>query len=153
MTPLKQQISLILFSIEHWYSPYKRRRFENRWVTFKRYPRSLTIFVRSPALSFRDRKALPIQRRYHLPVEDSSTLSPWHIAPYIPGQFPWTISPPFLHGVAHSPDGAEVDRLRSGVLVSAIFSKNVPPCGSVRVSSTISRPTSFQILGCGWRWS
>ena len=31
MTPLKQQISLIQFSIEHWYSPYKRRRFENRW--------------------------------------------------------------------------------------------------------------------------
>ena len=31
MTPLKQQISLIPFSIEHWYSPYKRRRFENRW--------------------------------------------------------------------------------------------------------------------------
>jgi len=30
MTPLKQQISLIPFSIEHWYSPYKRRRFENR---------------------------------------------------------------------------------------------------------------------------
>jgi len=27
MTPLKQQISLIPFSIEHWYSPYKRRRF------------------------------------------------------------------------------------------------------------------------------
>jgi len=31
MTPLKQQISLIPFSIEYWYSPYKRRRFENRW--------------------------------------------------------------------------------------------------------------------------
>jgi len=31
MTPLKQQISLIPVSIEHWYSPYKRRRFENRW--------------------------------------------------------------------------------------------------------------------------
>jgi len=30
MTPLKQEISLIPFSIEHWYSPYKRRRFENR---------------------------------------------------------------------------------------------------------------------------
>ena len=30
MTPLKQQKSLIPFSIEHWYSPYKRRRFENR---------------------------------------------------------------------------------------------------------------------------
>ena len=30
MTHLKQQISLIPFSIEHWYSPYKRRRFENR---------------------------------------------------------------------------------------------------------------------------
>ena len=30
MTPLKQQISLIPFSIEHWYSPYKRWRFENR---------------------------------------------------------------------------------------------------------------------------
>ena len=30
MIPLKQQISLIPFSIEHWYSPYKRRRFENR---------------------------------------------------------------------------------------------------------------------------
>ena len=42
MTPLKQQISLVPFSIEHWYSPYnlifktpslvtyKRRRFENR---------------------------------------------------------------------------------------------------------------------------
>ena len=29
MTPLKQQISLIPFSIEHWYSPYKRRRFAN----------------------------------------------------------------------------------------------------------------------------
>jgi len=29
MSPLKQQISLIPFSIEHWYSPYKRRRFEN----------------------------------------------------------------------------------------------------------------------------
>ena len=29
MTPLKQQISLIPFSIEHWYSLYKRRRFEN----------------------------------------------------------------------------------------------------------------------------
>ena len=27
---LKQQISLTSFSIEHWYSPYKRRRFENR---------------------------------------------------------------------------------------------------------------------------
>ena len=37
MTPLKQQISLIPFSIEHWSgildsgNPYKRRRFENRW--------------------------------------------------------------------------------------------------------------------------
>jgi len=31
MTPLKQQISLIPFTIEHWYSPYKRQRFENRW--------------------------------------------------------------------------------------------------------------------------
>ena len=31
MTPLKQQISLVPFSIEHWYSPYKRRHFENRW--------------------------------------------------------------------------------------------------------------------------
>ena len=31
MTPLKQQISLIPFSTEHWYSHYKRRRFENRW--------------------------------------------------------------------------------------------------------------------------
>jgi len=31
MTHLKQQISLIPFSIEHWYSLYKRRRFENRW--------------------------------------------------------------------------------------------------------------------------
>ena len=31
MTPLKQQISLIQFSIEQWYSPNKRRRFENRW--------------------------------------------------------------------------------------------------------------------------
>jgi len=30
MTPLKQQISLIPFSIEHW-CPYKRRRFENWW--------------------------------------------------------------------------------------------------------------------------
>ena len=30
MTPLKQQISLVPISIEHWYSPYKRRRFENR---------------------------------------------------------------------------------------------------------------------------
>jgi len=30
MTPLKQQISLIPFSIEHWYSPYKRWHFENR---------------------------------------------------------------------------------------------------------------------------
>ena len=30
MTPLKQQISLIPFSIEHWCSPYKRRRFENQ---------------------------------------------------------------------------------------------------------------------------
>ena len=30
MTPLKLQISLIPFSIEHWYSPYKRRRFENQ---------------------------------------------------------------------------------------------------------------------------
>jgi len=30
MTPLKQQISVIPFSIEHCYSPYKRRRFENR---------------------------------------------------------------------------------------------------------------------------
>jgi len=30
MTLLKQQISLIPFSIDHWYSPYKRRRFENR---------------------------------------------------------------------------------------------------------------------------
>ena len=30
MTPLKQQISLVPFSIEHWYSPYKWRRFENR---------------------------------------------------------------------------------------------------------------------------
>jgi len=30
MAPLKQQISLIPFSIEHWYSPYKRQRFENR---------------------------------------------------------------------------------------------------------------------------
>jgi len=30
MTPLKQQISLIPFSIELWYSPYKRRRFKNR---------------------------------------------------------------------------------------------------------------------------
>ena len=29
MTPLKQQISLILFSIEHW-CPYKRQCFENR---------------------------------------------------------------------------------------------------------------------------
>jgi len=29
MTPLKQQISLIPFLIEHWYSFYKRRRFEN----------------------------------------------------------------------------------------------------------------------------
>ena len=27
MTPLKQQISLIPFSIEHWYSPYKQQRF------------------------------------------------------------------------------------------------------------------------------
>jgi len=31
MTPLKHQISLITFLIEHWYSPYKRRLFENRW--------------------------------------------------------------------------------------------------------------------------
>ena len=31
MTLLKQQISLIPFSIEHWYSPYKRRHFENWW--------------------------------------------------------------------------------------------------------------------------
>ena len=30
MTPLKQQISLIPFSIEHWYTPYKRRRSENQ---------------------------------------------------------------------------------------------------------------------------
>jgi len=30
MTSLKQKISLIPFSIEHRYSPYKRRRFENR---------------------------------------------------------------------------------------------------------------------------
>ena len=30
MIPVKQQISLVPFSIEHWYSPYKRRRFENR---------------------------------------------------------------------------------------------------------------------------
>jgi len=30
MTPLKQQISLIPFSIELWYSPYKGRHFENR---------------------------------------------------------------------------------------------------------------------------
>ena len=30
MTPLKQQISPIPFLIEHWYSPYKRQRFENR---------------------------------------------------------------------------------------------------------------------------
>jgi len=30
MTPLKQQISLIPLSIEHWYSPYMRLRFENR---------------------------------------------------------------------------------------------------------------------------
>ena len=30
MTPLKQKISLIPFSIEHWCSPYKRRHFENR---------------------------------------------------------------------------------------------------------------------------
>ena len=29
MTLLKQQISLIPFSIKHWYSPYKRRRFAN----------------------------------------------------------------------------------------------------------------------------
>jgi len=31
MTPLKRQISLMPFSIEHWYSPYERRRFENQW--------------------------------------------------------------------------------------------------------------------------
>jgi len=32
MTPLKQQISLVPFAIEHWYSHYQRRRFENRSV-------------------------------------------------------------------------------------------------------------------------
>jgi len=36
MTPLKHQISLIPFSIEHWYSPYKRRRFDKNLVIANR---------------------------------------------------------------------------------------------------------------------
>jgi len=63
MTPLKQQISLIPFSIEHWYSPYKRRRLlADKFLHVTVVPANAyqrTKFQLSSSISFGDMRGVP----------------------------------------------------------------------------------------------